>query len=245
MVKALDEMRGYEDVEYRLLRDELRALDLDEDGSPKGTLPADISLGQKALTMLLTDRYFHEQTDGGLLRIAGAFDVALTDRLSTEYLSAQHHGRLVVYDIQAALRARMGVDVKTGEASWAAILEPTKNIETIVRGYSGEWATRADFVGRRKGHVSQMLQMATFWRKRNYAFEAYEHLPGTGAPPGEEPKAIYYEIHEELAKNSPEYVNFLIRREMLIHDTDAVEYTIANARRDVSADWDRLEDFIQ
>ncbi|MBN1918082.1 MAG: hypothetical protein JW889_09250 [Verrucomicrobia bacterium] len=244
-VKALDEMRGYDDVEYGLLRDALRALAFDEDGSPKGTLPADISLGQKALTVLLTDRYFHEQTDGGLFRIAGAFDAALTDKLSTEYLAAQHQGRLVVYDIQAALRARMGVDVKTGETSWAIILEPTKNIETIVRGYSGEWATRGDFVGRRKGHVSQMLQMAPFWRTRNYAFQAYEQLPGTDAPPGEEPKAINYEIHEALAKSSPEYVNFLVRRVMLIHDAEAVEFAIANARRDVPGDWERLEDYVQ
>jgi len=244
-INALDEMRAYEDIEFRLLRDELRALEFDEDGSAKGAVPADVSLGEKALNALLTDRFFHEQTDGGLFRIAGAFDVALSDKLSTEYLAALHHARLVVYDIQAATRARMGADVKTGEASWAVMLEPTKNIESIVRGYSGDWKTRGDYLGRRKGHVAQMHQMATFWRQRNYAFEAYEHLPGTDAPPGEEPKPIYYEIHENLATSSPDYVNFLIRRAILIHDADTVEYTIANARRDVPADWERLEDFIE
>jgi hypothetical protein len=244
MIDSLDEMRRYEDLEFKLLRDELRALDFNEDGSPKGPLSAFISLGERMLTAFLTDRFFHEQTDGGLFRIAGAFDTTLTDRLATEYLVALHHGRLIVYDIQAATRARMGVDVKTGEASFAIILEPTTNIETIVRGYSGDWKTRGDYLGRRKGHVAQMYQMARFWRERDYAFEAYEHLPGSGAAPGEEPKPIYRQVHEELSEYSPEYVNFLIRRALLIHTADGVAFTIANARRDVPEDWERLEDFI-
>jgi hypothetical protein len=243
-IRALDEMRGYEDIGYRMLRDELRALDFNEDGSPK-SVPVDISLGEKALTALLTDRFFHEQSDGGLFRIAGAFDTTLTDELSTEYLAAQHQGRLVVYDLQAALRARMGLDVKTGEGSWASMLEPTRNIEAIVRGYSGEWDTRADFVGRRKGHISQMLQMAPFWRNRDYAFEAYERLPGSTAPPGEEPKPIYRQMHDDLAKESPEYTRFLIRRAFLVHDAEVVAYTVGNARQDVPEDWELLEDFLK
>jgi len=244
-IKALDEMRGYVDVEFAALRDELRGLEFNEDGSPKGRLPADISLGEKALAALLTDRFFHEQTDGGLFRIAGAFDVELTDKLSTEYLAALQHARLVVSDIQAATRARMGADVTTGETSWSIILEPTRNIEIIVRGYSGEWRDRADYLGRRKGHVAQMYQMATFWRTRGYAFEAYELLPGSAAAPGEDAKPIFATIHEDLSKHSPDYVNFLIRRAILVHDFDAVGHTIEKVRGDTKEDWDRLDDLIQ
>ena len=119
-IATLDRMRGFSREQFLELRHYLR-----EEGGFSPVLEAQ-------LNALRDDRNFHEETDGGLYRVAGAFDTTLVDKLTTEYMSASRHGELSLADMQKSLNKQIGLE-ESGDFTFKIFLDPMKFVESSAK----------------------------------------------------------------------------------------------------------------
>ena len=212
-IATLDKIRAFNDEQFLELRHFLRE---------EGGFSADL---EKEINTLLTDRNFHEETDGGLYRVAGAFDTNLVDKLTTEYTAASRHGELSLADMQTSLNKQIGL-TESGEFTFKIFLEPMKFVESMSRSLRGEWDQKGEYLGIREGMVTRMKEYFTFWRDRDFAFEDFEtRKVKKGGELKDVPTQIWLN-HQELAYRYPDYIQFLLRRQALLYDYEQMDLAV-------------------
>jgi len=214
-IEALDGLRALGPAEFVSLRDYLReAL----------ALPP----GREALLPLHEDRHFHEATDGGLFRVAGAFDSTLQDRLSTEYAACAHHARLTARDLERSLNVQKG-RLPEGGFTFKALLDPMKFVESIARSGRGEWTQKEAYLKTRRALVKEFINNLDLWRARGFAIESAAPHARTGDLV-DTPKDPVWRTHMLLAQKLPGYLDFLVRRKMLIFDAERLALQALRSR---------------
>jgi hypothetical protein len=227
-IATLDKIRAFSDEEFLELRHYLRG---------EGGFSAEL---EKELNALRDDRNFHEETDGGLYRVAGAYDTNLTDKLTTEYTAASKHGELSLADMQKSLNLQIGL-TDTGDFTFKVFLDPMKFVESMSRSLRGEWDQKGEYLGFREGLVIRMKEYFTFWRDRDYAFEDFETRKVKVGEELQDVPTTIWQNHQEMLYRYPDYIQFMMRRQALLYDYEQMELAVQCELSGEEEDADNLK----
>lgn len=122
-------------------------------------LPSIVDDGTKALN---SNRIFHEQTSGGLRRLAACYVTDISQSLNEELLIANEHAELLADDMEKAFNAKVGANAK-GEIPFKKMLmDPIGTVRVAIQdtSWGGDHFTPTiEYIARRKGQV-QEIEMA-------------------------------------------------------------------------------------
>jgi len=157
------------------------------------------------LLALDSNRVWHEDTDGGMLRLVACFDDTYPQQMESEYRIMLRHAELSLRDMEQTLNIRMGADAATGEFSrWKRLLDPLGIIKTAFAEWiQGEFSTRIEFLGERKAELELMRGLLPRLQKIGFDLGLLAYLPKDAA------------THYALRCKNPDYLHWCIKMRLV------------------------------
>jgi hypothetical protein len=148
-LKTLNRIRGYDDKR-------------------SGELNTIFDEGTKALN---ANRVFHEQTSGGLRRMAACYITDIPQLMDQELQIAHEHAELVAADMKKAFDAKVGVNAK-GDIPYKKLLtDPIGTMKTAIQDtkWGGDHFTpTAEYIARRKGQLQEIDTVRQALERTNF-----------------------------------------------------------------------------
>jgi hypothetical protein len=124
--------------------------------------------GTKALN---TNRIFHEQTSGGLRRMASCYLTDAAQLMNEELKMAREHAELAAADMEKAFNAKVGANAK-GEIPYKKLLtDPIGTMRVAIQDtkWGGDHFTpTAEYIARRKGQLQEMETVRAALERVNF-----------------------------------------------------------------------------
>jgi hypothetical protein len=184
-LKTLNRIRGYDDkrsAELNTIFDE----------------------GTKALN---ANRVFHEQTTGGLRRMAACYLTDIPQLMDQELQMAHDHAELAAADMAKAFTAKVGANAK-GEIPYKKLLtDPIGTMKTAIQDtkWGGDHFTpTADYIARRKGQLQEIDTVRLALDKVNFnPLVLQRRLPKL------------YAFYLALEEDNPDFLQWCLTRDRL------------------------------
>ncbi len=174
------------------------------DDKRSGELTTIFDEGTKALN---ANRIFHEQTSGGLRRMAACYITDIEQLMNEELQMAHEHAELAAADMEKAFNAKIGVNAK-GEIPYKKLLtDPVGTMRTAIQDttWGGDHFTpTAEYIARRKGQLQEIDLVRQALDKVNFnPLVLQRKLPKI------------YAFYLELEEDNPDFLQWTLTRERL------------------------------
>jgi len=181
-----------------------------------------LSVTDEGTRYLSTHRLFHEQTSGGLRRLAACYVTDIPALLDQELQIAQEHAALVSADMTKAFNARVGADAK-GDVPYKKLLtDPIGSMRVAIQDtrWGGDhFSSTIAYLGKRKDQLPQMELVRHALQNVNYDPFLLQHkLPKS------------YALYLELEDDNPDFLQWTLTYARLAAQRrlDNIAYQLAN-----------------
>ncbi|MEY2499314.1 MAG: hypothetical protein QOD12_2870, partial [Verrucomicrobiota bacterium] len=167
-------------------------------------LPSIVDEGTKALN---SNRIFHEQTSGGLRRMAACYITDSQQLMNEELVIAHEHAELLAGDMEKAFNAKVGANAK-GDIPYKKLLtDPIGTIRVAIQDtqWGGDhFSPTVAYIAKRKGQLQEIEMVRQALEKVNFnPLGLQRKLPKV------------YAFYLELEEDNADFLQWTLTRERL------------------------------